>query len=188
MGQPVEGMSVQCLCDNASVVAIVNSGRSKVERVMHLMRSLFFFLARWNVVLVCQHIAGAQNGAADALSHNFLPETGARSKTRPHGHPGAADESPGVGAAGLDHSELDHLAHHFFLKGLASSTLRVYQSAQRRYGKVCAEDGLQAVPASEEGLCRFVAKLAGDGLKHSTIKSYLAGVRHLHIEEGLADP
>ena len=93
-----------------------------------------------------------------------------------------------MGAAGLDHSELDHLAHHFFLKGLASSTLRAYRSAQRRYGKFCAEDGLQAVPASEEGLCRFVARLAGDGLKHRTIKSYLAGVRHLHIEEGLADP
>ena len=90
--------------------------------------------------------------------------------------------------SGLDHSELDHLAHHFFLKGLASSTLRAYRSAQRRYGKICAEDGLQAVPASEEGLCRFVARLAGDDLKHRTIKSYLAGVRHLHIEKGLADP
>ena len=52
-GSQWRGMSVRCLCDNAAVVAIVNSGRSKVERVMHLMRSLSFFLARWNVVLVC---------------------------------------------------------------------------------------------------------------------------------------
>ena len=44
------------------------------------------------------------------------------------------------------------------------------------------------MPASEEGLCRFVAKLAGDGLKHRTIKSYLSGVKHLHVEEGLTDP
>ena len=43
------------------------------------------------------------------------------------------------------------------------------------------------VPASEEGLCRFVAMLAGDCLKHRSIKSYLAGMRHLHIEESLAD-
>ena len=64
---------MRCLCDNAAVVAIINSGRSKVERAMHLMRSLFFFLARWNVVLVCQHIAGVKNGAADALSRNDLP-------------------------------------------------------------------------------------------------------------------
>ena len=39
------------------------------------------------------------------------------------------------------------------------------------------------MPASEEGLCRFVARLAGD----QTIKSYLSGVRHLHIE-GSPDP
>ena len=79
-----------------------------------------------------------------------------------------------MGADRLDHSELDHLAHHFFLKGLASSILRAYRSAQRRYGTFCAEDGRQAVPASEEGLCRFVARLAGDGLKHRTIKGALA--------------
>ena len=93
-----------------------------------------------------------------------------------------------MGATRLDCSELDHLTNHFFLKGLASSTLRAYRSAQRRYGTFCAREGRQAVPASEEGLCRFVARLAGDGLKHRTIKSYLSGVRHLHIEEGLADP
>ncbi len=44
------------------------------------------------------------------------------------------------------------------------------------------------MPASEEGLCRFVARLGKDGLKHKTIKSYLSRIRHLHIEEGLSDP
>ena len=88
----------------------------------------------------------------------------------------------------MDSDELDQFTHHLFLKGLASSTQRAYRSAQKRYGDFCARDGRQAVPASEEGLCRFVARLAGDGLKHRTIKSYLSGVRHLHIEEGLPDP
>ena len=72
-GSQWQGMCVQCLCDNLAVVAIINSGRSKVERGMHLMRSLFFFLARWNVVLVCQHIAGVKNGTTDALLRNDLP-------------------------------------------------------------------------------------------------------------------
>ena len=40
---------------------------------MHLMRSLFFFLAGWNVALECRHIPGVENGAADALSRNDLP-------------------------------------------------------------------------------------------------------------------
>ena len=66
-------MSVCCRCDNAAVVAIVNSGRSKVERAMHLMRCLSFFLARWGVSLRCRHIPGVQNGAADALLRNAFP-------------------------------------------------------------------------------------------------------------------
>ncbi len=37
-------------------------------------------------------------------------------------------------------------------------------------------------------MCKLVAQLATEGLKHSTIKSYMAGVRHLHIGEGLGDP
>ena len=38
-------------------------------------------------------------------------------------------------------------------------------------------------------LCKFVAHLAAEDLKHCTItKSYMAGIRHLHIKEGLGDP
>ena len=44
-----------------------------MNRAMHLMRCLSFFLARWGVVLVCSHIPGVPNGAADALSRNALP-------------------------------------------------------------------------------------------------------------------
>ena len=72
-GHQWRGQTVTCRCDNAAVVAIVKSGRSKMERVMHLMRSLFFLTARWNVVLACTHIPGVDNRAADALSRNNLP-------------------------------------------------------------------------------------------------------------------
>jgi len=60
-------------CDNAAVVAIVNSGRSKMDRAMHLMRCLFFLLARWEFSLVGMHIPGVENGVADALSRYNLP-------------------------------------------------------------------------------------------------------------------
>ena len=65
-----QGKAIWCLCDNAAVVAILRSGRSRVERAMHLMRSLFFFLARWDAQIVAEHIPGVENGAADALSWN----------------------------------------------------------------------------------------------------------------------
>ena len=65
-----KGMTVKCRCDNAAVVAIINSGRSRNERAMHLMRSLFFFLANYNVILKGEHLPGVDNREADALSRD----------------------------------------------------------------------------------------------------------------------
>ena len=104
-GSGWKGLTVTCWCDNAAVVALVNSGRSKIDRAMHLMRYLSFFLAKWGVSLLCRHILGTQNGAAE-----------------------------------------------------------------------------------EDVLCRFIAKMASEGLKHRTIKSNMTGIRHLHVEEGLGYP
>ena len=64
------GKTIRCWCDNAAVVAVLRSGRSKDERVMQLMRSLFFVMASHNIVIVGEHIPGVENGAADALSRN----------------------------------------------------------------------------------------------------------------------
>ena len=50
-----KGLTVTCRSDNAAVVAIVNSGRSKMDRAMHLTRCLSFFLAKWGVSLLCRH-------------------------------------------------------------------------------------------------------------------------------------
>lgn len=78
-GHMWEEQSVQCLCDNAAVVAIIKSGSSKCEHVMHLMRSLFFFTATHNISLVPEYIPGVENTGADALSrndhHSFLSQT-----------------------------------------------------------------------------------------------------------------
>ncbi len=65
-----KGKTVLCRCDNAAVVAIINSGRSKHDLVMHLMRSLFFFTARGNVTLQAVHLPGRHNQAADAISRD----------------------------------------------------------------------------------------------------------------------
>ena len=37
-------------------------------------------------------------------------------------------------------------------------------------------------------MCKFASFLASENLKHRSIKTYLAGVRHLHIAEGKGDP
>ncbi len=64
------GKSVRCQCDNAAVVAIINTGTSKNERAMHLMQSACFFLARHDVRVWAEHIPGVENRSADALSRN----------------------------------------------------------------------------------------------------------------------
>ena len=64
---------MQCLCDNAAVVAIVKSGTSRDSLVMHLMRCLFFFTASHQLLLLPQHLPGKENTAADHLSRDALP-------------------------------------------------------------------------------------------------------------------
>jgi len=69
-GRKWKGKTVKCRCDNAAVVAIVNSGSSKDEKAMHLMRSAFFFLAQYDIRVWAEHIPGVENRSADALSRN----------------------------------------------------------------------------------------------------------------------
>ena len=71
-GRGWQGKQVQCYSDNAAVVAVINAGRSKDRRVMHLLRSLFFFMARDKYSLYATHVEGRLNVAADALSRNKL--------------------------------------------------------------------------------------------------------------------
>lgn len=87
-----KGVTVSCRYYNMAVVAIVNSGRSKMDKAMHLMRCLSFFLARWDVRLVCKHIPGVDNNAADALSrdslslfHQLVPEAAENATQIPEG-------------------------------------------------------------------------------------------------------
>lgn len=43
-------------------------------------------------------------------------------------------------------------------------------------------------PASEQQQCYYVARLAQQGIAHSTIKCYPSAVRHAHNADGLANP
>ncbi len=52
---------------------MINSGSIKNELAMHLLRSLFLFVAHFNLFLQAEHIPGKLNVAADSLSRNNLP-------------------------------------------------------------------------------------------------------------------
>ena len=90
-GKNWQGKTVRFRCDNAAVVAIINSGRSKEPTVIHLMRCLSFFLAHFNVFIFSEHLPGKQNEAADSLSRDkvgsfFVQVPGAHKEARTSSH------------------------------------------------------------------------------------------------------
>ena len=62
------GHHIQCLCDNAVVIVMINKHTSKHPMAMHLLKCLFFICAQLNITLSAEHIAGVTNN----LSAFFL--------------------------------------------------------------------------------------------------------------------
>ena len=59
---------IQFDCDNQSVVAIINSGTSKDNHIMQLVRELFLCAARMNFTIIEKHVPRKDNNIADSLS------------------------------------------------------------------------------------------------------------------------
>jgi hypothetical protein len=59
-------------CDNQAVVHVWRTGTTKHKALMSLVRTLFFIAASNNFTITLQHIQGADNGIADALSRSQL--------------------------------------------------------------------------------------------------------------------
>ena len=57
-------------CDNAAVVAVINSRYSREGQLMQMLRCLFFIEAQHQFRLSAVHIAGVRNDLADSLSRN----------------------------------------------------------------------------------------------------------------------
>ena len=67
-----QNSSVLVHCDNQGAVAAVNSGYSKVQAIMHLLRCLFYVRARFKFYLRAVYIPGEYNVLADAISRDNL--------------------------------------------------------------------------------------------------------------------
>lgn len=75
-----------------------------------------------------------------------------------------------------------------FNLGIAPSTNRVYKSVRNRYLQFCSKFSFPCLPLSEPVLCMFVAYLSLQGVKHQSVKCYLAALRHMQIELRGEDP
>ena len=191
-GHEWSGRSVCIQCDNAAVVAIVNSGTSRDQDAMHLMRCLAFIMAKFNFLLVASHIRGIENDLADALSrdnvhyfHSNYPQAKAAPTVIPQS---LADLLICSCKARLDISHLDQAVEFYFQNSLAPSTQCTYASAKNRYSQFCSQYNFPVLPVSEHQLCQYVPFLAEAGLSHVSIKCYLSAIRHLQIAHSLPDP
>ena len=155
---------------------VIASRSCRDTSMMHLLRCLFFLEAHYQFHIVAVHVPGKDNVWSDDLSRD-------RHLTIPTAIP-----PPAVGGRKLDVSMLDEEVQFYFQRGVATSTLRTYRAGVNRYISFCfAYNVCNPFPASEYTLCYFVVSLAKEGLASSTIKTYLAAVRHGQIERGFQD-
>ena len=172
------GKRIQFWCDNKSVVAILNSGRSRAPRIMDLLRFLVVISMKHNFFIRACHVPGLSNEIADALSH--FPGSCSNSRANPLHHPAFA------------HDPLKDEVTTYANWGLAWTTNRMYTSGEKHFIQFCLMNRLisnegDILPASEGTLIYFSSYLARK-VKHSTIKLYLAAVRNFHISCGYGDP
>ena len=183
------GKAIQCRMDSAAVIAIVNSGRSKQSDLAnHLMRTLVFIKARFNIVLYAIHLPGKQNEAADALSRDNLPlffEQVPQAEKKTTAVPPGTVRTANAPSTRLDLGRLEESMCVYFSKGIAASKQPTYKSGKNQ---LCEKASVTPLPVCEKQLCSFVAHLANEGLKFRTIKVCLSAIRHLQIEAGMSDP
>ena len=75
---------------------------------------------------------------------------------------------------------------HYLNLSIADSTKQTYSTGEKRFIDFLSlyrPLNAQPLPTNEETLMQYVAYLA-KSVKHSTIKGYLAAVRHLNIRCG----
>ena len=88
----------------------------------------------------------------------------------------------------MDVNSLDGAVQHYFTAALAQSSHKTYKVAANKYLAFCESFILSPLPTSEATLCYFTACLGQQGLAHSTIRTYISGIKQLQIAHGLPEP
>lgn len=77
--------------------------------------------------------------------------------------------------------------HEYMVNWLAASSQRSYGAYVRYYVSFCSTYNFRPIQPDEPTVCLYVTKLA-EKCSYRTIKTYLNGVRILHLEAGLTNP
>ena len=176
-------------CDNISVVAAIKKGSSKDPLVMHLLRSLWFFVAYFDICLTVEHLAGCLNITADHLSRNNMQSFFVLNpQADPQQTPLPAEllqiynsaRQPRLDLSGIQKTVLQLLSERSSLD--YSEVLSSRAEALPRILQPCSS----IVPAHfGRHTAAFCWALGTQGLSHASIKVYLSAVRNLHVSDGL---
>ena len=66
-GPTLSRLRIKFWCDNQSVVHIIQSGTSKDDKIMHIVRALYLITAQYNFRVCVCHVPGKSNRIADAF-------------------------------------------------------------------------------------------------------------------------
>ena len=100
----------------------------------------------------------------------------------------ADDRYVGQQETRLDLADLEDV-QKYFENDLAGTRRRTYQSAINKFVHVCNIYHVTSpLPVSQSLSYSYISHLANSGLAYSTIKTYLAAVRHLQISNDLPEP
>ena len=140
--------------------------------------------------------SASPSGSTKCVSRRFISQSSSTLfLSQPTGIPYSSNYPPRAPGASvqpqpaLDITQLDVVVEGFLGDCITPATRAAYKSAQRRYGAFCVKYGVASpYPLQEDTLCRYVAFLAREGLRHRSIKSHLSGIRCLQIQHGLGNP
>ena len=71
-GSKWRGMNIQIFVDNMTTVLAINSGASRNDFISACLRELWFWCAKFEILLRAQHLPGVDNRLADYLSRWHL--------------------------------------------------------------------------------------------------------------------
>jgi hypothetical protein len=144
---------------------------------MDLLRHLTLLTLKYNMYIRAKHIPGKYNEIADSFSRfQFQRFLSTSSRCHPSTNSGPSVEN------------LKADIEHYIDFSVAASTKQTYSAGEKRFisfVNLYRPQGEHLLPASEETLIKFSAYLA-KSIKHSSIKIYLAEVRHFHIRNGFS--
>ena len=142
-------------CDNNSLVSAINKGYSKDPVIMRLLRSLWFFVAVFDIKICVEHIAEISNCAADMLSRNNLAQF-SLSYPQVCRLPAPIPAPLLVIVTRLDYSQLRAALCNYYATGAEPGTWTTYTAGQKRYLRSCSENQRQPLPNTEHTLMLFV--------------------------------